>query len=313
MNKVLEHIRQKVGPAPRRIPPESRNFLITRPQIWCVVHKDPMLEYFRSQELLLREGQVVWGAVVQANGMCYGVGPSDHPSTVIYSMDRTFDDNPEGLVEIAKKLLNLRGGKWADQEEQSYGDMLAIETNRAMGIPIPKSIAEGRKIFSTTIMWRRRHLPSGVLKGSYFPVLVHPKTTAVLVVPSQTWPEEFAQSWRIEPEDWHQKARTSNIVDATWEYQEFLREGAKKAGLTDPWYLRLYIDEPTDGFDLTHWRVEFPRVWHPSRHILSEVGEFKFIISRSQADLWGGMILHRNDATPNLHPDPSTAIRSVRD
>jgi len=312
MPNLIDQIRQRIGPAPRRIPADLRPYLFTRPQIWAVMHKDKLLDYYRHQEFLVREGTVVWGAVVQANMLAYSVGPADVPSTIIYSLDNTFDDHPEGLVDIASRLRDLRGGKWDNQEEQSYGDMLAIEKDRAMGIAIPRTIAGARPIRSTTIMWRRKHLPSGVLKGTHFPVLVHPSCNTALVVPSNVWPAEFAESWKIEPEDWHQKARTSGFVGATWAYLENARAKVAKSGVLDSLFIRLYVDEPTDGFDITHWAVHFDSVWHPSRHFLSEVAEFKFIIARSQADLFGNLELHHQADLANVHPDPKTAIQSVR-
>jgi hypothetical protein len=42
----------------------------------------------------------------------------------------------------------------------------------------------------------RKHIPGGVLTASQFPILVHPTTQAVMIVPFETWPDELARSWK---------------------------------------------------------------------------------------------------------------------
>jgi hypothetical protein len=64
-----------------------------------------------------------------------------------------------------------------------------------MGFVVPPVFSE-RPIRSTTFMVFRQHLPDGVLTGSLLPILTHPSTSAVLVVPSSFWPEELAHRWR---------------------------------------------------------------------------------------------------------------------
>jgi hypothetical protein len=287
---VLDDIRRRIGPAPRRIPDEARRYLLTRAPLWVVRMKDDVEEFYRNQELLLREGTVAWAAVVQANGVMYSPGPGDAPATFIYSTAPAIEADPERLAQIAHQLFALKGGQFEHPQEQAYGDMLAKETERAMGIEIPRPIADGLTIRSTTVMIHRKHLPGRVLQGKLIPVLVHPQSNAIMIVPSRTWPEDFAASWQlnypVEPSVW-----TSNIVAFSARFAERMEKIQEEHGIRHPWYVRVYVDEPTDGFEPVELGIKFEFEMNPSRHYLSEAHGQRVIIARSQADLFTGYYL----------------------
>jgi hypothetical protein len=75
---------------------------------------------------------------------------------------------------------------------------------------------------------------------------------------------------------------------------EQLRKTAADLGLGDDWYLRVYVDEPTDGFDAAGWLFRFEFEMKPARHILTESNGVKLIIARAQADLFAGLFVSRN-------------------
>ncbi|MET8751915.1 hypothetical protein ABZW32_17710 [Streptomyces sp. NPDC004667] len=64
--------------------------------------EDPLAEILKVQDMLLAEGRLVWGALVQANNDLFGRGWVDLPAAVIYSPDTAvFDDSPDLLLDIA--------------------------------------------------------------------------------------------------------------------------------------------------------------------------------------------------------------------
>ncbi len=145
--------------------------------------------------MLWKEGEVVWAAWVQANKLLFSRGPHDSPATAIYSWDGRIDDRVGALLDVASRLGRLRGADVANAEERRYGEMLADEHDRAMALPVPKTVASPWDFTSTTVMVCRKHLPQGVLAGKFFPLLAHSKTPATLIVPSRFWPEGFRGVW----------------------------------------------------------------------------------------------------------------------
>ena len=61
--------------------------------------------------------------------------------------------------------------------------------------PLPAALSSRDIDISTFMVWRK-HIPNGVLKLSIFPLLVHPDTQAVLLVPFTFWPGEMITLWR---------------------------------------------------------------------------------------------------------------------
>jgi hypothetical protein len=162
---------------------------------WCRLSLDELMLIYRDQRLLREDGLVVWGAIVQANNFLYGPGRYDCPATVIYSPDLDWSDWLWPLTELAKELYALKGYASYDPAEREYGQMLADEKDRAMGICVPQWIAQGVDVRSTTVMVHRKHLPAGYLARSYFPLLMHAKSKAALLLPARYWSDELLADW----------------------------------------------------------------------------------------------------------------------
>jgi len=45
----------------------------------------------------------------------------------------------------------------------------------------------------------RKHLPRGVMVLYQFPILIHPATTAVMIVPSRYWPRALIRDRKSSP------------------------------------------------------------------------------------------------------------------
>lgn len=157
--------------------------------------QDALREAVDRQALLLSEGTIVWAALVQANQQLFKAGESDCPAQVIYSRDAAFDARPQELRAIAQRIFELKGAKPTDAREKAIADKVTNEMDRTMGWRLPFELTD-RPVFSAAIMVWRRHIPAGVLSGASFPVLVHPDTPAVMIVPVEFWPSELVQMWK---------------------------------------------------------------------------------------------------------------------
>jgi hypothetical protein len=156
---------------------------------------DPLNEIYRQLEKLLLDGEVVWGALVQANNLLFKAGPHDHPALTVYAADRSFDYRPSDLQAMARRLFRLKNTTTADRAERRLADAITDEMERGMGWMVPKSLTGGHEILSTTFMVFRSHLPGRRLQSSLFPLLIHADTQAVLIVPSTYWPPGLVRHW----------------------------------------------------------------------------------------------------------------------
>jgi hypothetical protein len=156
---------------------------------------DPLGEVYHRQDLLLREGKVVWGHLVQANQHLFRLGPDDHPALTIYAASATFDDGFRDLEVIARRLFGLKNTTPDDPDELRAAARITDERDRKMGWVVPPTLTGGKEVFATTFMVFRSHLPQRHLQSGWFPLLIHAETPAVMIVPSIYWPNELVQRW----------------------------------------------------------------------------------------------------------------------
>lgn len=194
---TIESIRQAVGQPPRVFPDRLQHYLRVRKPNWLWYDlTDPLRLPYRHQQRIRDQGQVVWGAVVQANKRLFVPGPIDAPASVIFSEDPWFDDHPTALVQIADALFKLKGTQPADAQRRAFADLLTVETAPGMRFPVPTSMSEGRAIYHSSVVLPRKHLPRGLLAGQLLPMFLDPAGTgAVLLVPAAYWPRRFLASW----------------------------------------------------------------------------------------------------------------------
>ncbi|EDN69443.1 hypothetical protein BGP_1397 [Beggiatoa sp. PS] len=99
------------------------------------------------------------------------------------------------MARAARLLFQLKGKKTDDSKLQNFADKLADEYITDLKLPIPTKLTEGIQCYYASILVQRNHLPNGVLSGSLFPLIVHPKETdAVMILPSRYWPEWFIEN-----------------------------------------------------------------------------------------------------------------------
>lgn len=156
---------------------------------------DGLNEVVARQRLLLTEGEVVWGALVMANKLLFEPGTEDLPALLVHSPDRHFDARPEALREVGQALFALKDTAPADPELARLAALITGETERALGLALPPVLCS-RPVRAGVFMAYRRHVPTGVLRGGLFPVLTHPSTPAVMMLPFEFWPIELIILWK---------------------------------------------------------------------------------------------------------------------
>ncbi|WP_394488111.1 polymorphic toxin-type HINT domain-containing protein [Roseateles sp. BYS96W] len=148
---------------------------------------DQLSEVFERQPLLLTEGHIVWAALVQANKLLFKPGPDNCPAQLVYSLDDYFDSHPSELQQVAQAYMSFKGVELEDPELRAFARLITDELSRSLSVVLPR-VFSNREVRSSTFMVFRNHLPNGVLSFSRFPILVHPSTSAVLMVPFEFWP-----------------------------------------------------------------------------------------------------------------------------
>lgn len=196
--RPIERIRAALGPAPR---PPLDALERPPPPSWCD-DADPLTLLWQRHDTLVRDGVVVWAHLFMANAVLFEPGDSDAPAGAVYSLDPIYDRHPEWLEPIGNRLFTFHEG-----EDMAYDDdMLAAVPlapevvnlrhslrsgyERSFGQPIPPELAGGRRVYSTTVMIHRAHLPEGHLTTMRVPLLVERRhhDPAALVVPGRYWP-----------------------------------------------------------------------------------------------------------------------------
>lgn len=153
-----------------------------------------LVPHFR---LLEKQGQVVWGAVVQANGMAYSPGENDLAANVVFSTDEYYDDRPIELMRIAAAVWYLKNKHPRDVNFARVASIVTNETNMVARHPLPDAITSGRCVYLTSTLLMRRRLPGGILTGPILPLVVAPEQTeANMLLPLQCWPDVLREHWR---------------------------------------------------------------------------------------------------------------------
>ncbi len=160
-----------------------------------LTHRDPLIEVSRNQALLLREGRIVWAALVMANNLLFKPGKEDCPALLVYSLDPRFESRPDELHDIARRIFELKNTEPAEPELRALARLVTEESDRGMGWRVPEALTD-RDVRGSIFMVFRKHIPLGQMCGEFFPILVHPSTEAVMILPFEGWPAELLKSWK---------------------------------------------------------------------------------------------------------------------
>jgi len=210
MQSILDECRRLFEPAPRRFEGlHTRRYLHTVAPAWLRRQpRHPLWTSYRQEELLFREGEIVWGCLVAAHAWLWDTGKVDYPALVIYRPDSAFDGRMDELSQLGLRLQELQKDRPAGTEERRFVEMLDDVYSCEMGSTVPPSICGDTPCSSTLIMVHRKHLPNGVLVNRTLPILIHTAVTpAGVILPSRYWPPALQYAWqqksRAEVAKWH--------------------------------------------------------------------------------------------------------------
>ena len=173
---------------------------------WLAAHADPVRVLYEKQDVLLRKGRIVWGALVEADGALFEAGEDDRPGLLVYSLDAYFDARPAELAALGVRLAGLKAtpGTSATSEPRRLGQQIRNDSGRPLDVPLPTALS-ARAVLLTSFMGVRAHLPDGILGADWFPLLAHPSSVIPMIVPCMFWPPALRAAWgmrrlRAEPD-----------------------------------------------------------------------------------------------------------------
>jgi hypothetical protein len=151
---------------------------------------DALSEIYARQALLLSQGRVSWAALIMANQLMFQPGNTDCPGMLVHAAGDYFDAHPNELHVIARCIGELKSTDPADPQLLNLAKLLRTEMDRGMSVPLPGGISD-RPLLTSTFMLMRKHIPGGVMGCRIFPILSHPDTPAVMMLPFEFWPIEL--------------------------------------------------------------------------------------------------------------------------
>jgi hypothetical protein len=202
----LLECRSLFGEAPRRFDRATeKRLLVNPPWVTKLRFGDSLAQLVQNGTLrtLFRHGDVVWGHVIQANVELFESPPSeesytfDRPGELVFSPFADGADTPLHLEEVAGHLAGLRDAPDLDAELQPWADYLLAETERVVGKRVPNRLTPAKPCFVSTTLFRRGHLPDGVLCNPILPIVVVPQQPYfAMALPRDFWPASLLEWWR---------------------------------------------------------------------------------------------------------------------
>jgi len=144
----IDDCRSLLNPGGKSLIGQIRGFFGSDPFVGEALVRDQRIR----NRAVLRKGQVVWGAIVQANTDLYRKGPSAMPANLVYSLDPYFDSHPGHLCAIATRIAKLKDKSPADPILAKVAAIVTDEMNMIANWRIPFILADGHEAFLTSTM-----------------------------------------------------------------------------------------------------------------------------------------------------------------
>jgi hypothetical protein len=179
----------------------SHNDLSLTPPSWFEASDEPRFEpLFRDEPLLYTEGKIVEAHLVQANSMLFEPGDFEAcPAVIVFSDDPYFEQHPDELAKVGHALYAYKNSEVDIPELRPFVAQITDERATYWSRELPHQITQGRRVYFSVILVFRKHLPSGILMASRFPILIAPEhTPATMVLPCQFWDDEYCTNWKAE-------------------------------------------------------------------------------------------------------------------
>jgi hypothetical protein len=196
-NAILQCI-ENFGPAPRELSWWDRLTYLRVPKpAWLRANpSDKLMTLFKHAGRTFAEGRIVWGHVVQANGLMFRDGDQDCPGELVYSLADPGRVEPQELARVAHQLYELKGTYPREAELAEIAEYLTNELIRVFGLQVPASISPTMRCRISTTFFLRKHLPNRRLCAGLMPTVVFPGEPYVAMpLPERYWPKELIRWW----------------------------------------------------------------------------------------------------------------------
>ncbi len=201
----MSECRAALGNAPRVFDRETERFLLVNPPWITKLHfGDALAKLVQNSTLrnIFRNGHVVWAHIIQANMELYSPAPPDdsytydRPGELVFSPGVSRFVAPSVLEDVASELAGLKYAPNIGADLQPWADYLNAEMTRVAGWQVPDRLSRSSTCFVSTTLFRRRHLPDGVLRQPILPIVVAPKQPYfAMPLPKTYWPTSLLKWW----------------------------------------------------------------------------------------------------------------------
>lgn len=201
----LLECQDRFGQAPRNFDAATlRMLLVNPPWVTKLSFGNALAKLVQNRTLrrLFNTGMVTWGHVIQANDELFSHAPDsdsytyDRAGEVVFGLQGEMLQTPVYLQLVSNKLASLKYSDDLDFELQPWADYLLAETIRVVGWQVPTKLSTQSSCFVSTTLFRRSHLPTGVLQRPFFPLVVAAQQPYfAMPLPKDYWPKELLQWW----------------------------------------------------------------------------------------------------------------------
>lgn len=160
---------------------------------------DDLSILYEEQSNLFQMGRIYYGYIVQANNYLFQKDPYINcPAAILYSTDDRLNRNPAILKKVGKWLFSYKNTDEAPEHVKRVVDAITDEKERLFNVKIEINMNDGSQavLYYTTVMIFRKHLPEGMIKGSFLPIIASPNMfKTVMVLPKKYWTKRFIKNW----------------------------------------------------------------------------------------------------------------------
>ena len=185
---------------------ENKNKIkLPSPPAW-LRQGDKLFDTFRYKDEIIREGNIYYGFIVQANTMLFkpkpitGFFPETHyPANLIYSTSKFAEKEPFILSAIASYLYSLKDDKSKPVPPplQEIVDVIRDEYDRSSAqFSVGFNDTDMLDVIFLAMLVFRTFLPKKYLICPLLPIIAapqHPDT--VIILPKHLWTENFRNTW----------------------------------------------------------------------------------------------------------------------
>lgn len=194
--QLIRNARLQIGEAPRALAASEYRGLVPRKPLLAFTMNSGERAAYDAFEELLESGEVVWAALTLARNDLFGKGDHNGRGVVVYCPELHVHDDLERLVEASQALDRFRSSQSLAATDKPFKKQLNDNNEWFPPRALPTSIADDPRVWVSSVLVVRKHLPKRRLLASCLPLLVHPKQNTVAILPDRYWPREMKDYWK---------------------------------------------------------------------------------------------------------------------